>query len=194
MKLIFDTTQFELEHNKQIFKGTNALDKLFELSETSLEAQKLFEQIANNWKTSIVPTLGFKLFNNAIRPKKIRVSDVGYDIYITNIKEKINDHVTMYDTNVSLMIPQGYYVELHARSSLFKTGHILANSVGIIDPNYTGTIKVPLLKYNKEDPDLELPFRACQLILKPYAQSYCTKVEYIHETNRGDGGFGSTNM
>mgnify|MGYP001566265644 CR=1 FL=1 len=71
--------------------------------------------------------------------------------------------------------------------------HCGSNSVGIIDPGYTGTIKVPLIKIDASMPDIELPLRIAQLILKPYIVSYDTQVHTIDPTSRGDGGFGSTN-
>lgn len=194
MRLIIEGSTTSLIVGDKIYNESDAIDYLFKIRESSDEANRLFIQLSNSWKNDLIPTLGFKVHGNGIVPKKIRASDVGYDIHITTIHQKVNNLVTMYDTNVSLYIPQGYYVELHARSSLFKSGYILANSVGILDPNYTGTIKVPLYKYDSSLPDIELPYRACQLILKPYAQSYPSSVNYIPETNRGSNGFGSTIM
>ena len=141
-----------------------------------------------------VPKLGFRLHSDdAIMPSK-NIIDVGYDLTIVGVSKQLTQMTTMFESNVSLVIPIGYYVELVARSSLSKTGYMLANSVGIIDPGYTGTIKVPLIKVDQSAPDIELPARVAQLILKPYTVShgYNANEENLVETSRGGGGFGST--
>jgi len=63
-------------------------------------------------------------------------------------------------------LPTGYYFEVYARSSLSKTGYILANSVGIIDGNYKKTIKVSLIKIDNSMPDIKLPFKGMKLVLR----------------------------
>jgi dUTP pyrophosphatase len=139
-----------------------------------------------------IPRLGFRLQDSqAVLPTK-RIIDVGYDLTITSVFKKISNKITMFETGVALDIPVGFYVEMAPRSSVSNTGYMLANSIGIIDAGFTGTIKVPLIKVDESMPNIELPMRVAQLILKPYVVSYDTQVDTIAPTSRGTGGFGST--
>lgn len=181
--------------DNEIFHGINIIEKLHALKECNQEAKDLYRVLSRSYTTQTsVPRLGFRLeHTSAVYPTK-RVSDVGYDITVVSAIKKLTQLTTQYETFVSLEIPLGYYVELMPRSSLSKTGYMLANSVGIIDPCYTGTIKVPLIKIDQSMPDLQLPARVGQLLLKPYVISESYDASHIDkvDTVRGVGGFGST--
>jgi dUTP pyrophosphatase len=69
---------------------------------------------------------------------------------------------------------------------------MLANSVGIIDPDYRGNLLIALKKVNVNSPDLELPFTKCQLVLRKVEDYLIEEVYKIDNTERGEGGFGST--
>lgn len=102
-------------------------------------------------------------------------------------------HVVLYETGVAVQPPHGYYFELVPRSSIVKSGYMLANSVGVIDASYQGTIKVPLVRWCWWAREPQLPARLVQLVLR--RQHYITgaRVEtFGHQTARGAGGFGSS--
>ena len=87
----------------------------------------------------------------------------------------------------------GYY--MYPRSSLSKTKLRLANSTGIIDPSYRGTLKICLTKVDDSIPDLKLPCKIAQLIIDRsihYNLEEASCIEDLGITNRGEGGFGST--
>lgn len=178
----------------QTFRGINILQKLHDLADECEECKNLLQVVGKAFAQPGIPRIGFRLEHpDAVMPSK-RIVDVGYDLTIIALTKQINDTTAMYETFVSLTIPLGYYVELIPRSSLSKTGFIMTNSIGIIDPCYTGTLKVCLTKVSNDCPKIVLPMRVAQLILKPYVFSY----EYNDtgskiETVRGSGGFGSTN-
>ena len=69
-------------------------------------------------------------------PKKACPSDVGYDLTLIREEKKISHSNTMYDSGISVIPPIGYYIEIIPRRSLSKLGYIMANSIGIIDPDY----------------------------------------------------------
>lgn len=119
--------------------------------------------------------------------------DVGIDLTAHSYVKKIGENTHMYDTGIAVKPPHGYYVEVMPRSSITKTGYMLTNSIGIIDPGYTGSIKIVLTKIDDTMPDLETPFTICQLILRKSYQIIPMKVASLEETKRGDKGFGSTN-
>ena len=135
---------------------------------------------------------------NAVLPTRVTDGSVGYDLTI--IKECENPpkteckNLTFYDTCVKVKPPSGYYLEIHARSSLMKLGYKLANSVGIIDPDYRGNVLIGLTKFDQSMPDLIIGngLRVAQLILRRIEIADCISVEKIDDTVRGTGGFGST--
>lgn len=95
-----------------------------------------FQMLALYFQQPVIPTLGFKLQDpTAVLPSK-RVIDVGFDLTIIDVYQTVSDNIIMFETGVALDIPVGYYVELMPRSSMSKTGYMLANSVGVIDPSF----------------------------------------------------------
>ena len=69
----------------------------------------------------------------------------------------------------------------------------MANNTGIIDPDYTGNLYVALTKIDKNKPNLTLPFKLVQLVIRKQYSFPLKIVDKFKETKRGDGGFGSTN-
>lgn len=128
---------------------------------------------------------------DAVPPSKAHASDSGYDL---TILEKVKQHgeVEFYDTGVKVMPLHGWYFDVVPRSSISKTGYMLANSLGVIDRSYTGSILVPLIKIDKNAPDLMLPNRIVQMIPRPVIHAEIVEVDHLDTTSREDGGFGST--
>lgn len=185
----------------QNYTGISMLEKLDELKRNPeqyldisvTDVDHYFNLVALYHQKNIVPMIGFNLKDErAVLPTK-RIIDVGFDLTIIDVAKKISDKTTLFETGVALDIPPGFYVEMVPRSSISKTGYMLANNVGIIDPGYISTIKVPLVKVDDSLPNLKLPLRIAQLILKPYVVAHSKQVYDIATTTRGDGGFGSTN-
>lgn len=136
-----------------------------------------------------------KLHPKAEFPYKEHSTDTCFDITLVarseNRAEDDTSEVNNFSTGIALSPPQGYYLEMIAGSSLHKHGYMLATGTSIIDPGYTGELIVPLYKY-KEAEDLELPFRAVQLILRPVVHAHLQSVKTLAPTDRGDGAFGPT--
>jgi len=137
--------------------------------------------------------LQIKLNKNAIVPTKAHPSDIGWDLTAISVVKKLGANSTMYDTGITCCPPPGYYTEIVARSSIVKTGYILTNGIGIIDPSYRGTLRICLTKVDDTKPDITVPFRLAQLIVRKIENIDIIKVQELSETDRGDGGFGSTN-
>ena len=129
---------------------------------------------------------------NAVMPTRVHEDDIGFDIIIIDIFKVVNDSITMYETGIAVKPDDGYYVEVVPRSSFSKTGYVLANSIGIIDPNYRGTIKIAVIKVDKNMPDLQVPYKGFQLIVRKVEKVELKQVLDLDKTTRGDGGFGST--
>lgn len=132
-----------------------------------------------------------KTLENAVSPSKAHITDTGYDLYLVK-KVKEENGMVMYDTGIAVQPPFGFYFDLVGRSSISKTGYIVANSVGIIDASYTGSVKVALIKVNKDAPELELPAKLVQLIPRQLVHLDAQEVPEITATQRAEGGFGSS--
>lgn len=189
------------------FTSTNCIDFLGKIYKNKLKFtynKDKYQQFLNllNWK-NIINKSGvldkcviYKTDNNAILPCKNLESDVGYDITIIKKIKNLTPSTILYDTGIKINVDYGYYIEIVPRSSLSKSGYILANSIGIIEKSYSGNLLVALTKIDKEMPDLELPFKCCQLIFKVQIS---LKIEEIYNkkninlTTRNIGGFGSSN-
>lgn len=99
---------------------------------------------------------------------------------------------TKVRTGVAVEIPQGSVGLLTIRSGLAaETGLMLANGIGVIDSDYRGEIMVAL-KATTSVIDIKPGQRIAQLMIVPVAQAELVQVEDLSETDRGEGGFGST--
>lgn len=159
----------------------------------------------NNRDGNSIPSINvYKTEDSAVIPSKVRYSDAGYDLTIIKEYKRLTSNTIIYDTGIKLEIPNGYYVEIVPRSSISKSGYILANNVGIIDQGYRGNLYIALTKINDGVPDLSLPYKCCQMIVKKQIYS---KLVYrdagdtsdsskrggaISNSSRGTGAFGST--
>ncbi len=193
ISLTFDPVPLLTLENGESVEGINIVDELNKLRNDNSEMNVLFLQAISRFLHTPLPSIGFRLEReDAVAPSK-RIIDVGYDLTIVDVFKRPTKLTTLYETGVSINTPLGYYAEVVPRSSISKTGYMLANNTGIIDPSYTGTIKVALIKVDQSMPDLTLPVCVAQLIIKPYVvtESYVMNTEHI-KTARGSGGFGST--
>lgn len=130
----------------------------------------------------------------AVPPHRAHPTDSGLDLYlIKKIKEE--NGVAYYTTGVRVQPPPGYYFELVGRSSISKTGYMLANNIGIIDEDYRGCIIAALVKVGSAHAhgELTLPAKIVQIIPKQRIDMEAEAVETLDDTVRGEGGFGSTN-
>ncbi len=96
-------------------------------------------------------------------------------------------------TGVKLKIPKGYEVQIRPRSGLAANNDItVLNTPGTIDSDYRGEIKVILFNHGKNIFKVENGLRIAQMVLCPVIEANLSEVEIIDETERGEGGFGST--
>ena len=104
-------------------------------------------------------------------------------------------YTTTFCTGLKCAVPEGYYLEIHPRSSLgFKKDVMLANTVGIIDAHYRGEIKIALHNNSPLNVCIEDGERVVQCMLKKVEDVESVVVDELDETDRGEGGFGSTGV
>ncbi len=96
-------------------------------------------------------------------------------------------------TGLSLEIPEGLVGLVYARSGLAsKRGLAPANKVGVVDSDYRGEIIVTLHNHSLSPQTLENGERIAQIVFAPYVHADFEQVDALGETQRGEGGFGST--
>lgn len=134
-----------------------------------------------------------KLSKDAIMPKYSKNGDACMDI--TAISERFvdeEDHGYIeYGTGLSFKLPEGYFMDIRPRSSISNTGLILANGPGTLDSGYTGELKVRF-KWLKGSKKYNIGDRIAQIMIMPYPFIDFEEVEELPNTDRNDGGFGST--
>lgn len=133
-------------------------------------------------------------------PVKAHESDAGFDL--TAVDKYTDEYGNIvYDTGISLEMPQGYCGLIFPRSSISKTCLNLSNSVGVIDPDYRGSIlfkfkPTPYMTSRKDDHkfEYEIGEKIGQLVILPLPTIELQQAEQLSETKRGSGGFGSTDQ
>jgi deoxyuridine 5'-triphosphate nucleotidohydrolase len=136
-----------------------------------------------------------KTHPDAVIPTRAFPTDIGYDLTAISVKKQLSENTYLFDTGIAVKPPTGCYTEILPRSSISKTGWMLSNSVGLIDPSYRGNLLIALTRVDESagcDLTKELPFVRCQLILRKAELFDMKQVETLDETARGSGGFGST--
>ena len=159
-----------------------------------------------------------KLHPDAVTPKYAKPGDAGMDLVaidriISTDNDEQADYIE-YKTGLAFEIPEGYVGLLFPRSSNSKKDLTLTNSVGIIDSHFRGEVTLRykvdatydrivsefsnkiVLEDEGGDQFTQLIYdigdRVGQLIIIPYPQIEFEEVEELSETERGDGGYGST--
>lgn len=136
-----------------------------------------------------------KLNDKAIIPTYGTEYAAGADLYACMDEAVvINPGETHFvKTGLAMEIPVGYAGLIYARSGLAcKKGLAPANKVGVIDSDYRGEIMVALHNHSCEPVTVESGERIAQLVITPYITAAFHQVDELDDTERGEGGFGST--
>ena len=121
----------------------------------------------------------------------------GYDLYAaTSYDVTIEPHKTVkFDTGLRIELPTGTFGAIYARSGLStKQGLRPANACGIIDSDFRGNIIVALHNDTNDNQLVPVGSRIAQLIVTPYITADFVEVDELSDTERGEGGFGSTGI
>lgn len=127
-----------------------------------------------------------KLHENAIIPSYAKEGDAGMDLSCVSVTEE--ELYTQYGIGIAIQIPEGYVGLVYPRSSISKTNHLMANSVGVIDSGYRGEILVRM----RGKAEYLVGDRVAQLVITPVITADVEEVNELDESTRGTGGFGST--
>lgn len=137
-----------------------------------------------------------RLTEDAILPIRAHKGDAGIDLTCTTITQEINECGQLsiiYHTGLAMEIPEGYVGLLFPRSSISNKSLMLTNSVGVIDSGYRGEVMAKMRSTTDVVPAIYKPGeRFAQLVIVPIPEVEITEVAELSETDRGEGGFGST--
>lgn len=173
------------------------LDKL--VKEGILKMKTLLK--TPDYSTRVVkvrPVVNILLADGAHVPTYGTEYAAGADLYAvihndTKTVEILPRETAFLDTGVTMEIPKGYVGLVYARSGLScKQGLAPANKVGVIDSDYRAGVKVALYNQSNEIRTISNGDRIAQIIIQPVMQFEFKEVDKLSETDRGEGGFGST--
>jgi dUTP pyrophosphatase len=146
-----------------------------------------------------------KLNPNAVIPVYAKAGDAGMDLVATSIISDKPEQIT-YGMGIALEIPEGFVGLIFPRSSVRKTGLDLSNAVGVVDSGYRGELQATFNKVfggdrfydetkNTEDTSnnfYKVGDRIAQIMIIPYPPIEFMEVDELSDSERGEGGFGST--
>lgn len=130
-------------------------------------------------------------------PQYAHDGDAGFDFKSTVDVEIPPNNIksVMISTGLRFQIPKGYYMEIVSRSGFAAKNHVfVTNAPGIIDSTYTGIVNILLTNLGSDYFIIKKGDRIAQGIIKKLPDIKFIEVDNLDKTNRGDGGFGSTNV
>lgn len=145
----------------------------------------------------MINAINVKLDNGAFMPCRAHELDAGYDIRtpisfaIKPMSELSGAGKAVIDTGVHIEIPQGYVGILKSKSGLSLKYDIQVGA-GTIDCGFTGSIRVILYNHGKHLVKFKAGDKITQLVIVPIATPRINLVEELSDSERGEGGFGST--
>jgi dUTP pyrophosphatase len=134
-----------------------------------------------------------KLSDDAIIPTKGSKYAAGYDLYSAVDTIVPSQGKTLIKTDIAIAVPSGHYGRVAPRSGLAHK-HFIDVGAGVIDEDYRGNVGVILFNHNNVEFKVNKGDRIAQLILEKISVPDIEEVTELPDTDRGDGGFGSTGI
>lgn len=132
------------------------------------------------------------LDEGAIMPKRAHDLDAGYDLYSREDGFILPNCRAVFDTGVHMAIPAGYEGHIRSRSSMMLNKGCLTD--GTIDSGYTGSIGVVLFNLSGKLVQIKKGEKIAQIVIEAIIAPELEIVDSLEETERGNGGFGSTGL
>ncbi|KJE92385.1 deoxyuridine triphosphatase [Capsaspora owczarzaki ATCC 30864] len=124
-------------------------------------------------------------------PTRGTALSAGYDLYSAYDEVIPAQGKAIVKTDIAIAVPEGHYGRVAPRSSIAWKNHVDVGA-GVIDADYRGNVGVILYNFGKEDFTIKRGDRIAQLILERISTPDVVEVEQLDDTQRGEGGFGST--
>jgi dUTP pyrophosphatase len=135
-----------------------------------------------------------KLNESAVIPSYAKSGDAGMDLVATSIISETDTQIT-FGIGLALEIPKGFVGLIFPRSSVRKTRLMLSNCVGVVDSGYRGELQATFNKVNQNsiaENDYKVGDRIAQIMIIPHPDIEFEETNELSDTERGEGGFGST--
>jgi len=136
-----------------------------------------------------------KLEHCAGMPEYKTEGAAGMDLVASNNEDIVLGSLERFlvPTGIKIELPHGYEAQIRPRSGLsIKNGISLINCVGTVDEDYRGEVKVGLVNLSKEEYTIKRGERIAQMVIAPTTRAEIKVASELTETQRGEGGFGST--
>lgn len=131
-----------------------------------------------------------RLHKDSVIPSYSKEGDAGMDLTATRMWFE-EDNIC-YGTGLAFEIPKGYVGLLFPRSSNAKKDLLLSNSVGVLDSGYRGEVSFKFRQTKNLANAYSIGDRIGQIIILPYPMIEFDEVDELSETERGEGGYGSS--
>ncbi|NXM27004.1 DUT protein, partial [Oxyruncus cristatus] len=132
-----------------------------------------------------------KLSENAFAPSRGSARAAGYDLYSAYDCVIPPMEKAVVKTDIQIALPSGCYGRVAPRSGL-AAKHFIDVGAGVIDEDYRGNVGVVLFNFGKETFEVKKGDRIAQLICERIYYPELEEVDALDDTDRGEGGFGST--
>jgi dUTP pyrophosphatase len=133
-----------------------------------------------------------KINPSAVIPTYAKNGDAGMDVIATSVISEDVFQIT-YGLGIALEIPNGFVGLVFPRSSIRKTDLSLTNCVGVIDSGYRGELQATFRKHRGVASTIyAVGDRVAQIMIIPHPPIEFKEVDELTNTERGEGGFGST--
>ena len=136
-----------------------------------------------------------RIHPDAVLPEYAHPSDAGMDV------KSIDDLViapgkrALVHTGLVMALPPMYEAQVRPRSGLaLKKGVTVLNTPGTIDSGYRGEVGVILINLGEEDFEIKKGDKIAQIVIAPVTVAEIVETDFIDDTDRGEGGFGSTGV
>ena len=139
-------------------------------------------------------TLRFrKVHPDAVLPSYAHPSDAGMDVRSVDDLTIAPGKRALVHTGLVMLLPPKYEAQVRPRSGLaLKSGVTVLNTPGTIDSGYRGEVGVILANFGDADFQVKKGDKIAQIVIAPVTQPEIVETDFIDETDRGTGGFGST--
>lgn len=136
-----------------------------------------------------------RINDDAILPFYAHEGDAGLDLF--SVQEVILKPMErkLVSTGIKIQLPKGTEAQVRPRSGLaLKNGITLLNSPGTIDEGYRGEVKVLMINLGDKAFFVEKGMKIAQMVVKPVERVFIKESQNLSESERGEGGFGSTGI
>lgn len=136
-----------------------------------------------------------KIDPDAILPSKAHPTDAGYDLYAVQTLTIQPGESALVGTGIAMALPTATEAQVRPRSGIaLKHQVTVLNAPGTIDADYRGEVKVILINHGRAPFQIEKGMKIAQMVIAPVLATQLSEASSLDDTQRGEGGFGSSGM